>query len=378
MLIDTTLREGAQLYGAYFNAKIRTAILDGLLAVGVDEIELGWIGMEGLEETAVMAHSMVAAMAVQTTVSVWSPCRVQAVEKAANLGFTRANIGVPVSQKHMSKRLGMDRKELLERVHEVVTKARALGLEVAVGLEDISRADRNFSLQVALIAEKAGAFRVRLPDTVGVLNPLEMQAFVQFFKNNVTMKLAVHCHNDFGMATANAVTALSSGADYTDVSVLGIGERAGIAALEEVAAYLSIKGSKSVHQTMPNKYNLQKLGPLCELVAQAANVSISRTKAIVGANIFACESGLHVHGLARDTSLFEPFAPELIGAERLIGYGEKCGQGALKYAFRENEKPASQEAMQALLQTIRHVASELGRPLAQEEVCALAEKNMLN
>lgn len=380
MLIDTTLREGAQLYGASFSLAERKAIIEGLLAVGIEEIEVGWIGMEGLSDCAdIIKKYFYDSYNARTSFSVWSPCREPSVKKAAELGFTRVNLGVPVSQKHMSKRLGMNRAELLERVQNVVSYACSLGLEVSVGMEDMSRADRVFSLEVARCAEGAGAFRIRLPDTVGLLNPLEMQELIRFFKSNLSCKVAVHCHNDFGMATANATTALMSGADYADVSVLGIGERAGIAALEEVAAYMNIRQPSM--GLCPTLYAIHNISSLCTMVAKAAKISPARTKPIVGADIFACESGLHVHGLAKDASLFEPFHPEAIGASRRIAYGEKSGRGALVHALQNNSTPnspsLSPSEIYILLQSVRQLANELGRPLVQDEVISLAQKTVL-
>lgn len=361
MLIDTTLREGAQLYGVSFTPEVRTGIVDGLLRLGIEEIELGWIGMQGLERASRKAHSR----RVNTVFSVWSPCREQCVKLAADLGFKRINIGVPVSDDHLTKRLGLKREELLERITGAVMLARILGIEVSVGLEDVSRANWDFAVTVAAHAESAGAFRVRLPDTVGILNPLEIAGLVRFFKAKVNIPLAIHCHNDFGMATANTITALASGADYADATILGIGERSGIAALEEIAAYLTLKEEGY-------DYRLESLPELCSLVARESRVEIPRTKAVAGSDIFACETGLHLHGLSCDPTLFEPYPPEKIGAHRTIGYGEKIGQAALEHALAEGELAVTEKEVKTLLRSIRKAAGKLKRPLHRDELIHMA------
>ncbi|WP_147820734.1 LeuA family protein [Salidesulfovibrio onnuriiensis] len=360
MLIDTTLREGVQLYGVNFTPEVRTGIVDGLLRLGVEEIELGWIGMDGLERASRKAH----ARKVKTVFSVWSPCREQCVQEAAELGFKRINIGVPVSDAHVTKRLGIRHEELLERITKAVMLGRMLGMEVSVGLEDVSRANWEFAVRVAGHAESAGCFRVRLPDTVGILTPFEISGLVRFFKAHLDISLAIHCHDDFGMATANTICALLSGADYADVSILGIGERSGIAPLEEVAAYLTLKEKN-------HDYHLESLPELCSLVGKESRVAIPRTKAIAGADIFACETGLHLHGMACDPALFEPYPPERIGALRKVGYGKKVGHAAVADALGNGETAVDKEGVTGLLRSIRQLASRFGRPLEKHEVQAL-------
>ena len=233
MLIDTTLREGAQLFGAYFSLDTKEKIISGLLALGVDEIEIGWVGQEGLDELV----SRVQGRTGKTRLSVWTPCRAADIKIAAQLQVDRVNIGVPVSDMHMGKRLGTGRAGLLERLASTVLTAGLLGIEyVSVGLEDISRADRTFALTAGQLAQEMGASRVRLSDSVGIMTPQLMGDLTRAFRRHLDMDIAVHCHDDFGMATGNAITALQAGADYADASVLGIGERSGLAATEALAA----------------------------------------------------------------------------------------------------------------------------------------------
>ena len=234
MIIDTTLREGAQQFGTYFDISIRKRIISGLARLGVEEIELGWVGQDGLEELAVWASKNVTGSAL----SVWTPCRDQDLRAAAALPVDRVNIGVPVSDAHITTRLGLDRRTLVERATKSVLAAKLAGIRyVSVGLEDLSRADVDFALSIGMAVKVMGASRIRLADTVGVLTPLEMADLVKRFRDTLDMDIAVHCHDDFGMGTGNGVAALAAGADYADGSLLGIGERSGIAKTEELAAW---------------------------------------------------------------------------------------------------------------------------------------------
>lgn len=365
MLIDTTLREGAQLFGAYFNRETKEKIISGLLALGVNELEIGWVGQEGLKDQA----SHVRLQAGQTKCSVWSPCRETDIRLAAELSVDRVNIGVPISDLHLENRLGTDREGILERLARTVLTAGLLGIDyISVGLEDISRADEEFALKAALLAQDMGASRIRLADSVGVLTPLKTVKLITRFRAALTIELAVHCHNDFGMATANALTALESGADYADVSVLGIGERSGIAATEELAAYLTLK--EKTHA-----YDTHAIHDLCHFVSSAARVPIPRTKSVAGEDIFACESGLHAHALSKSPALFEPYNPQSIGARRHVAIGGKSGQAALRSALNKNDITCPDHRIPELVEAVKDMSWKLERPLTTAELTKLANSN---
>ena len=364
MLIDTTLREGAQLFGTYFSMEARQRIVAGLLALQVDEVELGWIGQEGLAELIHWARPR----AGQTRLSVWAPCREADIRAAATLAADRVNIGVPVSDLHIERRLGTDREGLLERLARTVLVAGLLGIDsISVGLEDVSRADTDFALRAAGLARDVGASRVRLSDSLGVLTPLKMDELVRRFREHLGPgpNLAVHCHDDFGMATANSVTGLAAGADFADASLLGIGERSGIAATEELATYLTLKEEN-------HAYTVDGIRELCGFVSEAAGVPIARTKAVAGQDIFACESGLHAHALSKAPELFEPFDPASIGADRAVAVGGKSGRAAIVTALEQNGLETDRRDIPALVASVRKLAWELERPLTATELAALA------
>lgn len=362
MLIETTLREGAQLFGAYFNLENRKHIASGLIALGVEEIELGWVGQEGLLEFAQHLSSV----KKDTYLSVWSPCREKDILAAAELPVDRINIGVPVSDLHIEKRLEMDRQSILRKLAAAVKTAREAGFKyISVGLEDISRADEDFSLSMALHAEVCGVSRIRLADSLGQLTPLAMEKLVTRFRSKLNIDIAVHCHDDFGMATANAVTALESGADYVDSSVLGIGERSGIASTEELAAHLALRGGK-------DGYSTEVLKEICMYVSSAAKVPVSRTKAVVGTDIFACESGLHAHALSKSPELFEPYAPESVGTLRKLAVGGKSGRAAVRTFLDECGVDSTSTDLAGITEAVRQLSCRLSRPLTRNELLKIS------
>ena len=368
MLIDTTLREGAQMFGTSFDTATRRTILSLLVRVGVEEVEAGWVGRQDLQEFVRWAR----AEAGSTALGLWSRLDEADVAAAAALGLAgsdvRLNVGVPVSDAHIEQRLGLSRGQLLTRLARVLGAARRAGLAyVSVGLEDVSRADEAFALDAARLAEAHGAARIRLADSVGLLTPLRTAALVARFKAAVGLPLAVHCHDDFGMATANAVSALEAGADFADGSILGIGERAGIAASEEVLAWLAL-GPRG------RNYRVELLRDLCRFVSAAAGTPVARHKAVAGRDIFACESGLHVHGLLREPSLLEPFAPETLGERRILAAGEKTGRAAVRGLAARLGVVLSGSALPTLTGAVREMSRLLGRPLAEDELAGLARR----
>ncbi|MGE4263624.1 MAG: LeuA family protein [Desulfovibrio sp.] len=380
MLIDSTLREGAQAYGVHFGSGAKRRVAELLAEAGVDEIECGWVGQEGLADFLLWAAEALPTRERGPALSLWCPCREADVREAARLAqaglVQRLNIGAPSSALHREKRLGLSRVEMAGRVRQVVATARSLGLAyVSVGLEDISRADADEALDLAQTAVRAGAARVRLSDTVGLLTPAATAELVRRFAGALPVPVALHAHNDLGMATANAVTALMHGAAFADVSALGLGERAGIAALEQVAAWANLHAHG---EAKAGRYDLSVLRALCLLAGQAGKMSVPRNRPVVGEDIFAAESGIHVHGLLRDPALFEPFAPEAVGASRRMGVGAKSGCAALAHALRRLRAAASPDMEpgakpdakldEGLLERVRALGARLGRPLTDSEL----------
>lgn len=321
-IIDSTLREGRQAPGVVFSQNAERAIIAGLQQVGVAEIELGvasplhdWLPNLIREAKKIVRQSC--------RLALWCRCREEDIVFAASCHPDVLSLSIPVSDCHIKERLGKDRAWVLDKLADSVRQALAAGIPfVSVGLEDASRADLEFVLEAGKIAQQNGAKRIRLADTVGICSPGTMAALVKTVKKTLRITTGVHCHNDFGMATANSIAALEAGADCLDAAVLGLGERTGCCRLEEAVGYLALVLEQRQYQT-------ENLPALCHCVAQAAGRTIAAHHPLVGKEIFTCETGLHQHGLAVNPATYEPYPPERVNSRRTLRFGGKTGRKAV-------------------------------------------------
>lgn len=362
-LIDTTLREGEQTPGLHLRLATKKRIVAGLTQTAVDEIELGVVSAANPDLAALVRH--LATHFPCQPFSLWCRCRADDIRLAASLRPTVLALSIPASDLHLQKKFNKDRAWARSQVATSIRQARELGLaRVALGLEDASRADPAFLRELAVVARAAGAFRLRLADTVGIAEPAMMGELVQAVAG-CGLEVAVHCHNDFGMATANTLHAFRNGALWGDATLLGLGERAGNCRLEEIMAYLVLqKGEK--------QYDLAALVKLCRQVARATGRDIVPHQPLLGADIFTCQSGIHQQGLLADPTTYEPFAPERVGATRKLLMGSGSGHHGLAAALARLQLPRpSRDELNALGLHLRRQAARLGRPLYDHELCRL-------
>jgi homocitrate synthase NifV len=364
-LNDTTLRDGEQTPGVAFTLAEKIAIAEALAAAGLPELEAGTPAMGDEEVEALRAIS-----GLELGVRVLAWCRMTKADIAAarRAGVGAVNLSIPASDRLLNAKLGLTRAEALARVRALVPFALDAGFEVAVGAEDASRADVDHLLRLADAAAESGAFRLRIADTVGALDPFATHALVARVAAASDLTIEFHGHDDYGLATANSLAAARAGATHLSVTVGGLGERAGNAPLEEVAAALECLHSEATG------VELTQLSGLAAMVARAARRSVPPGKAIVGADVFSHESGVHVAGLLADPESYRGPDPALFGRRDRFVVGKHSGAKSLAHALRQRGVVLAEETAPFLVALVRRRATQSKSALSSDELARLHEE----
>jgi 2-isopropylmalate synthase len=337
-IFDTTLRDGEQSPGATMTSTEKLRVANALARMGVDVLEAGFPAASADDESAVrriaerIRGPVVCALARanrQDIDKAWGAVRV--AEKP------RIHTFLATSELHMKHKLRMTREEVLARVGGMVAYARSLCDDVEFSPEDAGRTEPAFLHEVVGCAIRAGATTVNVPDTVGYTTPDEFGAMIRGILEHVPgardVTLSVHCHDDLGMATANTIAGLMAGARQAEVTMNGIGERAGNTSLEEVVMALTTRAARLGLRT---GIETTQLVGVSRLVSEVTGMTVQPNKAVVGANAFAHEAGIHQDGMLKHEETYEIMRPEAVGASatRLV-LGKHSGRAALSSRLSE-------------------------------------------
>ncbi|MGI4756796.1 MAG: 2-isopropylmalate synthase [Janthinobacterium lividum] len=335
---DTTLRDGEQSPGCTMHHEEKLRFAHQLGTLGVDIIEAGFpIASDG-------DFSSVQAIAREVRgprIAALARCRQGDIERAAkaveSAALNRIHTFIASSDLHLEAKLRITRAQALDQAAECVRLARTYTDDVEFSAEDATRSDPAFLLQIVTAAVQAGATTINLPDTVGYSTPAEYRAMFETVRAGVpgadNVIFSTHCHDDLGFATINTLAGLQGGARQVEVSVHGIGERAGNAALEEVAAILKVRQDA---YPFTNKLDLAQIGPTSALLDQTISFACAPNKAVVGKNAFAHASGIHQHGMLANPKTYEIMTPATFGvAANTLVLGKHSGRRALEHRLKE-------------------------------------------
>lgn len=346
-VLDTTLRDGEQAPGCSMSMEHKMEIARELEKMKVDVIEAGFPvaspnDFASVQAIARMVKNCVVAGLCRATeediVTTWEAIR--------DAEHPRIHIFLATSDIHLEHKLKVDRAELLRVAESAVTLARSYCDEVQFTAEDATRSDPKFLLEVFSRVQKAGAFLVNIADTVGYATPEEMEDWVMLCKQNLPgLLIGVHCHNDLGMGTANTLSAVGAGADHVECTINGIGERAGMAALEEVI--MALKTRKQFYNA-ETRVETKEFYRASKLLASIIDVDLSLNKPVVGKNAFAHEAGVHQHGVMSNPLTYEIMSPEDVGIRSTkFVLGKHSGKAALRERLDElGYQPSSRELEQ--------------------------------
>lgn len=341
--------------------KIKIAV--ALEELCVDSIEAGYPAVSKGEFLAVRA---IAKEIKNSEVIALARAVKSDIDKAIESDVKAVHVFIATSDIHMQYKLKMSREQVLNAAVEAVEYAKEHGFTVEFSAEDATRSDINFLIDVFQNVVNAGADRLDIADTVGVMWPSKIAAIVKTVKENVkgNYLLSVHCHDDFGMAVANSVAAIEAGADQAHGTITGVGERAGNATLEEIAAAVTfLLGYKT-------RINFDKVFEVANLVTKLFGLSIPPNKAIVGKNAFAHEAGIHVHGVISNPLTYEPIDPSLVGMNRRIVIGKHSGRHSIEYVMKSIGLTPTREVVDKVLSKVKEIGDQ-GKSLDWDTVVSI-------
>jgi 2-isopropylmalate synthase len=356
------LRDGEQTPGVALTLDKKIEIAHILDELKVDVIEAGFpISSEGEAE----AVKSIAKEKLDATICGLARTRKEDLDKCLWCEVDRIHTFIATSDIHMEHKLRMKPEQVIEKAVWAVDYAKDHGVEVEFSAEDATRTRLEFLKEILVKVTEAGASYLDIPDTVGVAIPIAMRKIVKEIKSVTNAKIAVHCHNDMGLAVANTLAAIEEGAVQPHVCINGLGERAGNAALEEVSVAL-----KYIYGVKLN-LNYNKIFETSHRISHLTGIPLSPTKAIVGKNAFSHESGIHAHGVIKSPLTYEPITPEEIGAKRSIVAGKQSGgHGVSKILDNLNIK-YNQQQLKVIVEKIKTLGDK-GLHLTDADVKSIA------
>ncbi|MCW3078987.1 2-isopropylmalate synthase [Segetibacter sp.] len=374
-IFDTTLRDGEQVPGCKLNAHEKVDLAKRLEELGVDIIEAGFpISSPGDFESVnliskTIKNSVVCGLsrAVQKDIEV-------AGEALKYAKRPRIHTGIGTSEYHIKGKFNSNREDILQRAIQCVKWARNFTDDVEFYAEDAGRTENEYLARVIEAVIKAGATTVNIPDTTGYCLPSQYGAKIAYLKNNVSnidkAIISCHCHNDLGLATANAISGVISGARQVECTINGLGERAGNTSLEEVVMIIK------QHKDLGFFTNIKttQLNPLSRLVADTMRVPVQPNKAIVGANAFSHSSGIHQDGFLKDSSTYETINPDDVGADgSKIVLTARSGRSALAHRFQKIGFDFTRNDIDVLYQSFLQLADKK-KEIEEADLRKLAEQ----
>lgn len=378
IIFDTTLRDGEQAPGATMNIEEKLLIAKALEKMGVDVIEAGF---PAASDGDFLAVSRIAKNIKNSTICGLARAKKNDIEKAAEAVKTaarpRIHTFIATSDIHLEFKLKMSREQVLESIKSSVGLARNLCAEVDWSPEDATRTDFDFLFKAIETAIAAGANTINIPDTVGYSTPDEYFNLISAIKKNVSnidkAMISAHCHDDLGLATANSLAAVKAGARQIECTINGIGERAGNAALEEIVMAIKTRPDFFEVETAIDSTLINRIS---KLVSNITGFAVQNNKAIVGANAFAHESGIHQDGMLKNRSTYEIMTPESVGIDKTtLKLGKLSGRSAFKNHLKNLGYDLPEELLDDAFEKFKMLADKK-KEIGDEDLLSLVDNSI--
>ena len=367
-VFDTTLRDGEQTPGIAFTFEQKLEIARQLSDIGVHAIEAGFPASSKAEKETVTAIKKLGleseicglARSVKADVDTCLDCKVDMV-----------HVFIPTSDIQRENTINKSRKEVLEITADIIGHIRKHSDLCMFSAMDATRTDWDYLIEVFQTAADAGATIINVPDTVGVISPSAMKTLITRINREVKCPIDVHCHNDFGLAVANTIAAVEAGASQVQVTVNGLGERAGNADLAQTVMIM-----ESMYR-INTGIKKERLVETSRLVSRFSGIGIPPIQPVVGENVFSHESGIHSHGVLRNTATFEPgiMTPEMVGHRRRLTLGKHVGHHAVRQMLADVHIDPSEPQLNAIIEKVKAIANR-GKRVTDADLYEIAEGAM--
>lgn len=362
-ILDTTLRDGEQTPGVALTVDEKIRIAKRLDSLGVDTMEVAFpVSSPGERKVAHELHEL----NLNSNVCGLARALRKDVDAAIDADVDYIHTFIGTSPLHREYKLKMSKEEVLEKAVDTVEYIKDHGITAEFSAEDATRTEYEYLKEVYRAVEDAGADCIDVPDTVGVMIPSSMNYLISKLKEDIKIPIAVHCHDDFGLAVANSLSAVEAGAEEVHATINGLGERAGNASLEEVVMALITRYGIKMNIKTP------LLVGISEFVSRITGVKMPPNKAIVGENAFAHEAGIHVHGVLQKAETYEPITPEMVGHTRRIVLGKLTGANAIKAKLDKYGIELDDEQFRKVFNQIKGLGDR-GKSITDADLKSMAE-----
>ncbi len=368
-IFDTTLRDGEQSPGVSLTPEQKLTIAKKLDELGVDAIEAGFPIISDGEHQAI---KMITSANLSAEICGLARTDKKDIDVAVDSGLDYIHTFIATSDTHLKYKLKLSRDEVLTKAIEAVEYGKSRGLQVEFSAEDATRTDREFLKKVFSEVAKAGADRIDIPDTVGYSTPQYIAEITKDAIEATKLPVSVHCHNDFGLAVANAISGIQAGAQCAHVTINGIGERAGNASLEELVMSLQCLQFNQKYET---GIKTELLYDTSRFVSKLIGMPVQPNKALVGENAFGHESGIHTHGVLNNPLTYEPISPELVGRKRWLQVGKHAGIHGMCAMLEEFGVQPDKEQAKQILDKIKYLGDQ-GKHITDVELLTIASEIM--